>query len=208
MSYVDLDNPDNHSRHGSNRSRREKDHEKERNKEIHKDRYRGRDRSKERSKDKRSRSRSRRKTKDRSRSRSRNRTRNKDRKTRVEIDEFGRERVRTSASLTSVVNRKIRRAQKIKRNKSRSRSTKRRSSKTTKESSFQRSESSQQKNGEGELESDDEAAAMYKLLGFNAFSSTHGKKIDGADISAVGLSSKRKYRQYMHRRSRSAFIHE
>ncbi|XP_051957435.1 U4/U6.U5 small nuclear ribonucleoprotein 27 kDa protein [Xyrauchen texanus] len=47
----------------------------------------------------------------------------------------------------------------------------------------------------------EEEIEMMKLMGFGSFESTKGKKQDGsANASAINVSQKRKYRQYMNRK--------
>ncbi|KAI1288008.1 U4/U6.U5 small nuclear ribonucleoprotein 27 kDa protein [Halotydeus destructor] len=46
----------------------------------------------------------------------------------------------------------------------------------------------------------EEEADMMRLMGFGSFDTTKGKKVLGNDVSAVHVTQKRKYRQYMNRK--------
>ena len=46
---------------------------------------------------------------------------------------------------------------------------------------------------------DDGMAAMQAMMGFGNFGTTHQKKVEGNDISAVRKEKKTEYRQYMNR---------
>lgn len=49
-------------------------------------------------------------------------------------------------------------------------------------------------------EDDEELELMKKVMGFNHFDTTKGKRVEGCDVSAVNIRTKKKYRQYMNRR--------
>lgn len=50
-----------------------------------------------------------------------------------------------------------------------------------------------------EVEEDDDVAAMQAMMGFGGFGTTHQKKVEGNNVSAVRKEKKSEYRQYMNR---------
>ena len=51
-----------------------------------------------------------------------------------------------------------------------------------------------------ELNEEEEAEMMAKLLGFSSFTSTKGQHVIGSDISAADIIVVPNYRQYMHKK--------
>jgi U4/U6.U5 tri-snRNP-associated protein 3 len=51
----------------------------------------------------------------------------------------------------------------------------------------------------GEVDVDDEMAAIQAMMGFGDFGSTKGKKVQGNKVGAVRKEKKSEYRQYMNR---------
>ena len=46
----------------------------------------------------------------------------------------------------------------------------------------------------------EEEIDMMKMMGFNGFNTSKGKKVKGNDVGDVHVAVKRKYRQYMNRK--------